>query len=261
MQACTASSPLIVTWSMVALAPSATKISAVPLAATPFLPLLDIIDVFLTVTLRASISSTPSIFWQLITAFAVRTSMTRRRLVPRGTSRRPGHCDRFGPVLAGPGQPQAARLAQRRAPPARQYRALGLAAAASGLSWTLPGLAGPARRGHAAATARITGVATAPGEAAEAGSEPEHAPTTDAEAAATVKAVAPRNLSLSARIVTIKLLYVTTSRYASFPPGAPLSARDGSHIQSVCRGQARRVSTTSGGPSDGRAAVTAKRPR
>jgi hypothetical protein len=46
--------------------------------------------------------------------------MVRVRLPALATSRCPGHCERSGPVLAGAGQPQLARLAQSLAPPRRQ---------------------------------------------------------------------------------------------------------------------------------------------
>src|SRR6266568_805158 len=93
---------------------------AVPLAVSPCLPLLEIIVLFLTVTLLALISRYPVIFWQLMTAFGFLITMARLRPMPRGVSRCRGQRDNWGPVLAGPGQPQAARFAHRRAPPSRQ---------------------------------------------------------------------------------------------------------------------------------------------
>ena len=105
---------------MIALAPSSTLISAVPLAASPSLPLFDSMTLSLTVTCWASISSMPWMFSQLITVLAAVTRMVRVRLPALVTSRCPGHCDRSGPVLADAGQPQLARLAQSFAPPRRQ---------------------------------------------------------------------------------------------------------------------------------------------
>src|SRR5450631_2305133 len=51
-------------------------------------------------------------FWQLMTAPAVLTVMVRVVEPLLMVSTPPGHCDRSGPVFAGPGQPQASRFCQ-----------------------------------------------------------------------------------------------------------------------------------------------------
>jgi hypothetical protein len=64
---------------------------------------------FLTVTFWAWMSSMPWMSSQLITVLGVVISMVRVMLPLLATSWPPGHCDRSGPVLVGPGQPQSAR--------------------------------------------------------------------------------------------------------------------------------------------------------
>src|ERR1700730_6580528 len=51
-------------------------------------------------------------FWQLMIAPDVLTVMVRVVEPPFVVSTPPGHCERSGPVFAGPGQPHASRLCQ-----------------------------------------------------------------------------------------------------------------------------------------------------
>src|SRR5213078_3666218 len=118
MHACTPSSPLIFTWLMTALAPSSTLMAPVPLASSPVLPLFATTTLFSMVMFGASMSSIPWTLSQLITVLGLVTGMVRVMLPPSSVSWPPGHCDRLGPVLVGPGQPQAARLAHSSGPPA-----------------------------------------------------------------------------------------------------------------------------------------------
>ena len=117
---------------MVALAPSSTTMSAVPLAASPVRPLLPRMMLFLIVTFLARMSSLPLMLWQLITVPARRIVMTPVRLPPRALSFPPGQRARRGPVFRGPGQPQRTRCDHIRVPPCLQYAGAGLAFAGPG---------------------------------------------------------------------------------------------------------------------------------
>src|SRR5262249_47598981 len=118
---------------MTALAPSSTLIAPVPLASSPVLPLFATTTLFSMVTFWASMSSMPWTRSQLITAPRLVTGTVRVMLPPSSVSWPPGHCDRSGPVLVGPGQPQAAGLAHSSGPPwwqkAGSGRGLGVAGA------------------------------------------------------------------------------------------------------------------------------------
>src|SRR5215469_17412774 len=106
MHACTPSIPSMATWLIVALAPSCTLITPVPLAASPVAPLEHAICTLLTVTFGASMLRQPVMFSQLIDAPEVVTWMVRVALPPLTDSVSPGHWLGTGPVFAGPGQPQ-----------------------------------------------------------------------------------------------------------------------------------------------------------
>jgi hypothetical protein len=105
------------TWLIVALAPSCTLITPVPLAASPVVPLEQAICTLLTVTFGASMLRQPVMFSQLMDAPALVTWMVRVALPLLSVSVLPGHWLVTGPVLVGPGQPQDSRWAHRYAPP------------------------------------------------------------------------------------------------------------------------------------------------
>src|SRR5689334_9138095 len=117
MHACTPSIPSMATWLIVALAPSWTLMTPMPLAASPVVPLEQAICTLLTLTFGASMLRQPVIFAQLMDAPALVTWMMRVALPLLTVSVPPGHWLVTGPVLAGPGHPHDSRWPQTYAPP------------------------------------------------------------------------------------------------------------------------------------------------
>jgi hypothetical protein len=78
----------------------------------PAPPPLNEMMLFLMVTFWAVIMSPPVMFWQLITVPAVLIVIVRVVEPLFVVSTPPGHCERSGPVFAGPGQSHASRFCQ-----------------------------------------------------------------------------------------------------------------------------------------------------